>query len=111
MLQAAVAESQQEATEFLVLLLYRASRHGVNAMIWVVYGLAASSMIPLMGNIGFVVALYYFLKMAAAVAPVNHKSLDDAQKELDDSSAELETLENQMKEHSKTSKPSATKES
>lgn len=100
LLQAVLAPSQREASEFVVLVLYRASRHGINAMIWVVYGLAAGSMIPLIGNVGFVVALYYLLKMAAAVGPVHHKSPADTQKELDESHAEMAALVSQIEQHS-----------
>ena len=108
-LQAVLAEDQREAAEFLVLVLYRASRHGISAMIWVVYGLAAGSMIPLIGNIGFLVALYYLLKMAAAVGPVQYESLDDAKRELDESEAEVENLDKQIRQHSQSPKPPAIK--
>lgn len=100
-LEAFVADSQQEAAGFIVLVLYRASRHGINAMIWVVYGLAAGSMIPLIGNIGFLVALYYLLKTAAVVAPVRHETSGEAQKELDEAKAEIAALKVQMEQHSK----------
>lgn len=108
-LEAFVAESRQEAAGFIVLVLYRASRHGINAMIWVVYGLAAGSMIPLIGNIGFLVALYYLLKMAAVVAPVRHETFAEAQKELDGAKAEIEALKVQMEQHSKTGKSAVPK--
>lgn len=109
LLEATLAENPEKVGSLLVIVLFRASRHGVTAMIWIVYGLAASSMIPLMGNIGFVVALYYLLRMAAAVGPIPHNTLYEVQTELDESKVEMAALKSQLEEHSKGVQPPAAR--
>ena len=87
---AKMSKSHTEFSTFATIMLYRASRHLVKALMWLALGLLAESVVVQLGIIGFMGCIYYLFKAYAVVAPVNDESYnEDRLREID---AELKRL-------------------
>lgn len=86
-----VAENYDERAAYVSLLLYRASRNLVKALIWLTLGLMTGSLIWVLGVVGYVGALYYLFNALTTVT--GPAATDDYEKRLEEISAEIERLE------------------
>lgn len=90
---ALTAEGADRSTYFSA-LIYAIHRELVRGLIWLTLGLTTMSVIPIFGVVGFIGALYYFIRAASVTAPID-KNIDKKEriKELRD---ELQEVENSL---------------
>jgi small-conductance mechanosensitive channel len=72
-----MAKSHEESARFATIILYRASRHVIRAVMWIALGLISSSIISALETIGFIGALYYLFKAYEIVAPIDDEQYNE----------------------------------
>lgn len=76
---------------FVSLLTHRASRSVIKALIWLTLGLAFTTVIPILGLVGFLGCLYYLFAALNTVKGPEH--VEDVEKKLEALKAEKKQLE------------------
>lgn len=71
-------------------LLYRASRNALRGCVWIALGLAASTILPVFGVVGFVGALFYFFEALNTVTAV--PEMANAEDKVKQLTEEIESL-------------------
>jgi hypothetical protein len=68
---ASMSEDHDSFATYATVMLYRASRHLLRALMWLVLGLTATTMFSWLGIVGYVGCLYYLFKSYEIVAPAD----------------------------------------
>jgi hypothetical protein len=78
---------------FASILLYRASRHLVKAIIWLTFGLVFDAFTGIFGTIGFIGSLYYLFGALNVIRPNNYAGdIDNKIKEIEEEITSLQKL-------------------
>jgi hypothetical protein len=90
---ALTSEGADRSTYFSA-LVYAIHRELIQGLIWLTLGLTTMSVIPMFGVVGFIGALYYFIKAASVTAPIDTNI--DKKERLKELKDELKEVENSL---------------
>lgn len=90
----ALTSEGAERSTYLSALIYAINREIIKGLIWITLGLITISVAPTLGIVGFVGALYYFIKAASVAAPIDTNT--DKKERLKELKAELDVVNNSL---------------
>lgn len=90
-LEAVSSTESVDTAKYAAVLVYRAMRHLMKALIWLTLGLAMGSVISVLGIVGFAGCLFYLFKSLNVLAPT--ELTPDVAQKVAEARAELEQLE------------------
>lgn len=91
-LHALASSGKDEGAFFVSMLLLRASRYLIKALLWLTLGFIFSSFLEVLGVVGFLGCFYYLFSTLEVVKPISYKDKGEIAKRIQEIQDQLQAL-------------------